>query len=747
MRLHATIKNYLTQRGGMSADEIRAAIAEGIHARNNTFVEDSVRCGAISRNTATVVADEIAGDGAAASHRPQLGQIACQAVCASLHIRIVVLHASYQTELAKVTHSVDVNGLDGAPMVGVVFHSQSLDAAGESGHFEAVFCDPVNSVSDDDIFSLVSSSTTTTVVRPFLPSSEAEQRRIALVDESGRECNTILHNASLLQLDGLHALKGVMLEVAKSNDLALLFCRSLRDAIYVEIADFRDQFYDVEARLRGQELSNKEKLALRETKGFRKTVPRTIPSKVQLRSNIMNVMNDFRGKMDSSGSAIITDRVEDAIRRLLADVDAGLLSDPPGIFMYVKDGVDSRTGMISWRCLRGTNAVENLHLHLFNYIKGMTNMGARLTVALLMEFLFQHNMRSCFRYHSFEDSGTTDIFEFEAMVRMMRELRNELDLGPEFGASFDWYPLIDTLADSGPFVVTPIPAGGSFAVLDPIREHCDQLKGRKLDRTDRVLAKFQELPLPLCDVHNKDEHAFFAEHHARYLTSSGSGLDSGQFAEDWNRAVVDNPQLSLFPKLACMLDAYLPVFQRNSSKRAAMDAFREEVDLFSSVEQMASDYSGPSPDDELREILGDSVVIAPPPESTTTPSLVVHNVVPAIQTSDATVTHIPVQPAPDDGRRSRKRRHRQKTDRGTSRKRAPRRCVMCQREDCPSPSLAGRYPDKCMFKDDWIFQTEEEARQALQTKRRRSQGVCSQCHRPDCRGGTLRHACDYIDYI
>ena len=675
--------------------------------------------------------------------------LGCQAICHFLTVRVVVLRAVQHTELMKVMHSVVQYGPDDAPLIGVVFHSGKRD----SHHFE-----PVNlfegEFTDSEILDLVDDMQTP-VIQPVLPSTDAERRRVALMGyavENGDSVeqgeNVGLHNASLIQLDGLHALKNVSKEVSKTHALAVPFCQRLRDAVYVAIPEYEEQFFAAETELAGgEELSSKRKMMLRETSDFRSTVPRTIPPKDVLRANIEAVMSQFRGQKDVAGELLITDRVEDAIRRLFIDVDAGRLSDPPGIFMYAKAGIHARTKMIIWRCLRGTNALENLHLHLYNYVKGMTNMGARLTIALLMEFLFRWNMRSCFRFYTFEDIGTTDIFEFEAMVRITREIRDKLNLGDEFGGDFSWYPLVDQLPDHGPFVVTPLPSDGSFAVLDPVRRNADRIcQDRALNQTERVLAKFQGLPMPLSDVETQSEREFFAAEHGKYL-SNANALDGERFAADWNERVVKEPSLGLFPKLACMLEAHLPVFQRNSSIRASRATLEDEVDMAALVENMGSDYTGPSGKEELHLLLGDYVSSPASDSASTSGKLelttepVVQSVVPALEISsiqplDRALLQFPAATSQN------KRKHHQRTGDGKRRVRAPRRCPMCRREDCPAPSLQGEYTTKCKYVDDWEYESIEAARAALKKRRRKSSG-CTRCSLPDCRGGTVGHACDY----
>jgi len=45
-------------------------------------------------------------------------------------------------------------------------------------------------------------------------------------------------------------------------------------------------------------------------------------------------------------------------------------------------------------------------------------------------------------------------------------LSDRLDL-PVAYPEYDWYPLVDNIRDPGPFVISPVPRGGEFAVLSP----------------------------------------------------------------------------------------------------------------------------------------------------------------------------------------------------------------------------------------------------------------------------------------
>jgi hypothetical protein len=64
------------------------------------------------------------------------------------------------------------------------------------------------------------------------------------------------------------------------------------------------------------------------------------------------------------GCAFLVPDHEDVFRKEIKYIQAGLLSDPPGVNMYVCIVRSKKTGLLSFRCLRTSSPLEGYHLHL-----------------------------------------------------------------------------------------------------------------------------------------------------------------------------------------------------------------------------------------------------------------------------------------------------------------------------------------------------------------------------------------------
>jgi len=75
---------------------------------------------------------------------------------------------------------------------------------------------------------------------------------------------------------------------------------------------------------------------------------------------IVDVFNLFVEMDDPSrpGMKFLAGNVRTLVLKELAYVCKGLLSDKPGVRMYVKKGIIAATGFVRYRCRRTTSALE-----------------------------------------------------------------------------------------------------------------------------------------------------------------------------------------------------------------------------------------------------------------------------------------------------------------------------------------------------------------------------------------------------
>ena len=63
---------------------------------------------------------------------------------------------------------------------------------------------------------------------------------------------------------------------------------------------------------------------------------------------------------DDSGNSFVTPKLRNEVKKLMVHVEKGCLSDPPGVWPYIKIGVDA-DGLDLYKSYRGTSIVESFH--------------------------------------------------------------------------------------------------------------------------------------------------------------------------------------------------------------------------------------------------------------------------------------------------------------------------------------------------------------------------------------------------
>ena len=92
----------------------------------------------------------------------------------------------------------------------------------------------------------------------------------------------------------------------------------------------------------------------------------------------------------------------EAAKRLRVHIEAGCLSDPPGVALYFEAGKDSATGCSLFRCVRGTNDLEGYHLHMRPLVA--LCISPLLAHLLLLEYNYRWNLRQAVNNRGLDSS-------------------------------------------------------------------------------------------------------------------------------------------------------------------------------------------------------------------------------------------------------------------------------------------------------------------------------------------------------
>ena len=98
-------------------------------------------------------------------------------------------------------------------------------------------------------------------------------------------------------------------------------------------------------------------------------------------------------KDGKTGQPLFNKSAWKSAKNILALVQNGYLSDPPGIALYYQIGLDSKhNGLPIYRCMRGTNMTEGgVHKQIRSRVP-VSGVSPRHMYACLLDFILRHNL-------------------------------------------------------------------------------------------------------------------------------------------------------------------------------------------------------------------------------------------------------------------------------------------------------------------------------------------------------------------
>jgi hypothetical protein len=262
---------------------------------------------------------------------------------------------------------------------------------------------------------------------------------------------------------------------------------------------------------------------------------------------------------------------------------AGGFSDPPGLTMYIRDGVDSN-GLQLWLCMRGTNITESYHQKILNAF-GPTSAGTLLSLFLFesLSLLFlprlclgvvladmivashriRFNVRSGRRFLGLPDFGHYDLGLFDTFFELWMDV---------YGAPkcTGWLPL------------SYLPAPQSSAGIGPLCTAEDiklvpdglAISDKQFTRAIRHLANQMKVTYPPLPIATPKEKSLFNKLIPKFLKSDSNKLDSGAMQRHW----VQHVDCKLvFPKLPSHLSSHFKTWQRARNREATMNACKSDI--------------------------------------------------------------------------------------------------------------------------------------------------------------------------
>ena len=118
-----------------------------------------------------------------------------------------------------------------------------------------------------------------------------------------------------------------------------------------------------------------------------------IPPAEELYNLVANVFHVYGPLKDAqSFLPLFNSAAWSVAKNILELVQKGFLSDPPGVALYYQVGVDGKTGLPLYHCMRGTNMTEGgVHTHLRSRLP-TSGVSPRHVQCCLLDFNLRHNL-------------------------------------------------------------------------------------------------------------------------------------------------------------------------------------------------------------------------------------------------------------------------------------------------------------------------------------------------------------------
>ncbi|EDR06924.1 uncharacterized protein LACBIDRAFT_328290 [Laccaria bicolor S238N-H82] len=295
--------------------------------------------------------------------------------------------------------------------------------------------------------------------------------------------------------------------------------QKLMDSVY----NLQEQF---EARLKSEGSSWDEKFKF-QPKSLWKLVRRYIPPPEQLYDLVENIFKTYGPLKDSiAGQPLFSPTAWKSAWNVLKVIQAGYLSDPPGIPLYYQVGLDrKKNGLPVWRCIRGTNFTEGGVHHSIRACFPDSIISSCNAVNRLADSQLHHNLHVGTKNqtgHRF--IGHDDIWLYDELQTMIEKTRIHVPLSYRIQGWTNGSLYVDTSEVSG---ILPIPSIlHTKALMQP------NIPGVISKSLHQFLAQRQQTQFAVIAVHTVPEKLLFS-----HLIQTDPFFNRDKQEPDWKTAV------------------------------------------------------------------------------------------------------------------------------------------------------------------------------------------------------------------
>ncbi|KAJ7431662.1 hypothetical protein B0H11DRAFT_1941390 [Mycena galericulata] len=313
-----------------------------------------------------------------------------------------------------------------------------------------------------------------------------------------------------------------------------------------------------------------DEMLARSPRFIKQRVPRYVPPPSVLVPAIQHVYNMFGNAPNAkNGEPLFTKEAWKKAAAVLELAREGYLSDPEGVVLYEKAGVDE-DGLQKWNCKRGTNKVEGgPHSDIYRKF-GALHAGARLTVGARawakhvygVDWEYHHNL---------------------ALINRTSFLLNYLSDIIDGATSYSGWINGDLYERTEErFGICPIPdsmLSESIRIRFSMEPYSDDAAHRyPLNKNDDWLRQRQGLALPTLPPTTAEARKYFFSQMRRLITQGDGKINYENFAKQWNSSADGKYRFYVTTEV---LLAYAKTWDKSNNIRASRELNAKNMDLIS----------------------------------------------------------------------------------------------------------------------------------------------------------------------
>ncbi|GLB45293.1 putative retrotransposable element tf2 155 kda protein type 1-like [Lyophyllum shimeji] len=332
----------------------------------------------------------------------------------------------------------------------------------------------------------------------------------------------VRHKRSSILKDPFHLFNQFYISAA--HGLLREFATTLRDAIFIP-----DQADKSRIMAWGQTQSPPKTwndILFADARWLWRRCKRVIPPAEELYPLVAEVFQKYGPLKDAkSGLPLFNTAAWAVAKNVLELIRKGYLSDPPGIPLYYQVGVDSKTGLPLYCCMRGTNMTEGgVHTHLRSRLP-TSGVSVRHVQSCLLDFILRHNLLvGTYNTTGKRFTGHFSIWVTNELQEMLCLVQHMLDR-----------PRLITNWVNGNLYHQTNEVAGVLPIPDDLRSKSGMgafIVSLHSKQTHSFLASMQGTRKPVLPVHNSEERTLFRE-----LMSGDTGFTDSLLGTNGDYAV------------------------------------------------------------------------------------------------------------------------------------------------------------------------------------------------------------------